>query len=210
MIRRISMAVFALMIAAPLAAQAPAGWQMRLDESTSAADPDDVPDVTVTAASNGFQVGTGPAVVMWNPTNTTTGAYTLKGTFRMLEPSGHNNYYGLMYGGADLSASSQNYQYFLIGQNGSYIIKHRANSETVHDIMGRTPSDAVNQPGGNGTSSNELQVRVGTSEIEFVINGTVVHTAANSGMAGRTDGIWGVRINHVLPAIVVEGLEVVN
>ena len=37
MIRRLSMALFALMIAAPLAAQAPDGWQMRLDRSTNAA-----------------------------------------------------------------------------------------------------------------------------------------------------------------------------
>ena len=210
MIRRISMVVLALTIAVPLAAQAPDGWQMRLDRSTNAADPDDVPDVTVTSMENGFQVGTGPAVVMWNPANTTSGAYTIRGTFHMLEPSGHTNYYGLMFGGGDLDGASQNYLYFLVGQNGSYILKHRANDETVHDIMGRTMHEAVATPDDDGRSTNELEVRVGADEIEYVINGTVVHTTPNSGMAGRTDGIWGVRVNHQLPAIVVEGLGVMN
>ncbi len=210
MIRRISMTVLALAIALPLAAQAPDGWQMRLDRSTSASDPDDVPDVTVTSVANGFQVATGPAVVMWNPANTAAGAYTIRGTFRMLEPSGHTNYYGLVYGGGDLSESSQNYLYFLVGQNGSYIIKHRANDEVVHDIMGRTMHDAVTMPDDDGQSTNALEVRIGADEIEYVVNGTVVHTTENSGMAGRTDGVWGVRVNHQLPAIVVEGLEVMR
>jgi hypothetical protein len=29
-------------------------------------------------------------------------------------------------------------------------------------------------------------------------------------MAGRTDGIWGVRVNHVIPGVLVEGLGVSN
>ncbi len=210
MIRRTLMAALVLATTAPLAAQAPDGWQMRLDRSTSATDPDDVPEVTVTSAANGFQVATGPAVVMWNPANTAEGAYTIRGTFRMLEPSGHTNYYGLVYGGGDLDSSSQNYLYFLVGQNGSYILKHRANDDVVHDIMGRTMDEAVAMPDDNGQSTNDLEVRVGADEIEYVINGTVVHTTPNSGMAGLTDGIWGVRVNHQLPAIVVEGLEVIR
>jgi hypothetical protein len=55
---------------------------------------------------------------------------------------------------------------------------------------------------------NRLEVRVGGEETEFVVNGTVVYTAANSGMAGRTDGIYGVRINHVIPSVLVEDLTV--
>ena len=162
MIRRTLMAALVLATTAPLAAQAPDGWQMRLDRSTSATDPDHVPDVTVTSADNGFQVATGPPVVMWNPANTAEGTYTIRGTFHMLEPRGHTNYYGLVYGGGDLDGSSQNYLYFLVAQNGSYILKHRANDDVVHDIVARTMHDA------------------------------------------------GVRVNHQLPAIVVEGPEVMR
>ena len=208
MIRRIPLFALALFIAAPLAAQAPVGLQLRLDHSLNAEDPDDVPNVTVTRSGDGFQVRTGPAVTAWISDNTAMGTYTLSGTFTLLEPSGHVNYYGLVYGGGDLEGSEQNYLYFLVAQDGSYLVKHRAGNETTHDIQGRTPHSAVVVPDANGRSVNDLEVRVGTDATDFVVNGVVVHSAAKSGMAGRTDGIWGVRVNHVLPGILVEGLGV--
>lgn len=208
MIRRISLAALALLIAVPLAAQAPEGWQLRVDRSTNAADPDDVPEVEFRTAGSGLQINTGPAAVAWNAENTASGTYTLEGRFTLLAPSDHVNYYGLVYGGGDLEGSRQNYLYFLVAQNGSYIVKHRANDETTHDIVGRTPHDAVVEPDASGKSVNELQVRVGEDQTEFVVNGTVVHTEARSGMASRSDGIWGVRINHRIPGVVVEGLRV--
>ena len=208
MIRRIPLFALALFIAAPLAAQAPVGLQLRLDHSLNAEDPDDVPNVTVTRSSDGFQVRTGPAVTAWISDNTAMGTYTLSGTFTLLEPSGHVNYYGLVYGGGDLEGSGQNYLYFLVAQDGSYLVKHRAGDETTHDIQGRTPHSAVVVPDANGRSVNDLEVRVGTDTTDFVVNGVVVHSAAQSGMAGRTDGIWGVRVNHVLPGILVEGLGI--
>ena len=94
MIRRIPLFALALFIAAPLAAQAPVGLQLRLDHSLNAEDPDDVPNVTVTRSGDGFQVRTGPAVTAWISDNTAMGTYTLSGTFTLLEPSGHVNYYG--------------------------------------------------------------------------------------------------------------------
>ena len=208
MIRRISLAALALLIAVPLAAQAPEGWQLRVDRSRNAADPDDVPEVEFETAESGFQINTGPAAVAWNSENTASGTYTLEGRFTLLAPSDHVNYYGLVYGGGDLEGPRQNYLYFLVAQNGSFLVKHRAGDETTHDLIGRTPHDAVIEPDASGKSVNELQVRVGEDQTEFVVNGTVVHTEARSGMASRTDGIWGVRINHRLPGVVVEGLRV--
>jgi len=208
MIRRISLAALALLIAVPLVAQTPAGLRLRLDQSTNAEDPDDVPNVTVTTSGDGFEVRTGPAVTAWDSDNTAMGSYTLKGNFTLLEPSGHVNYYGLIYGGADLEGSGQNYLYFLVGQDGSYLVKHRSGDETTHDIQGRTPHSAVVAMDANGRSVNGLEVRVGADGTDFVVNGVVVYSAAKTGMAGRTDGIWGVRVNHRLPAILVEGLGV--
>jgi hypothetical protein len=208
MIRRIALAAVTVLIAFPLAAQAPTGLKLRLDHSTNVADPDDVPEVTVTASGDGFQVRTGPAVTAWNPANTATGNYTLSGTFTLLEPSGHVNYYGLVYGGDDLEGSGQSYLYFLVGQDGSYLVKHRTGNETTHDIQGRTHDSAVRATDANGRSVNVLEVRVGADATDFVANGVVVHSAPKTGMAGRTDGVWGVRVNHVLPGILVEGLGV--
>ena len=210
MTRRILLAVFALMIAAPLAAQSSAGLQLRLDRSTNANDPDDVPTVTVADVGSGFQINTGPAVTAWKANNTASGTYTLSGTFTLIQPSGHVNYYGLVYGGNELEGSGQSYLYFLIGQNGTFIVKHRAGNETTHDIQGRTSHAAVVTPDANGRSVNALEVRVGADATDFVVNGVVVFTAPKTGMAAQSDGIWGVRVNHVIPGILVEGLGVTD
>ena len=208
MFRRMSAALFVVMLAVPLTLQGQA--RLRVDRSTNAADPDDVPNVTLEAMGSSFTVRTGPAAVVWDPDNTVDGEYNLKGTFTLLEPSSHVNYYGLILGGGALDSSSQNYLYFLVAQNGSFIVKHRANDDTVHDLVARTPHDAVTTPGDDGTSVNELEVQVGADELTFLVNGTVVHTRPRTGMAGRTDGIFGVRINHVIPGVTVSGLAVSN
>lgn len=208
MIRGLTMAAVAVLVAAPISAQAPAGWQMRVDHSTNPSDPDDVPEVTVRSIADGFEVSTGPAVTLWNPANTATGQYALEGTFTLLRPSGHVNYYGLIFGGGGLEGDQESYIYFLVAQNGSFVIRHRAGNETVHDIVGRTTNPAVMAADANGQSVNRLQVRVGANETQFVVNGTVVHTAPKTGMAARTDGLYGVRVNHVMPGVRVEGLRV--
>ena len=205
--KRLSMVAIAMLVAAPLAAQ---DYHMRVDRSTNAADPDDVPEVTITEMGEGFQVSTGPAAVIWQDGQEATGTYTLSARFTLQEPSGHPNYYGLVYGAGALDGDRQNYMYFLIAQNGTYIVKHRAGNETVHDVQGRTPHDAIRTPGADGMSVNDLEVRVGADETDFVVNGTVVFTAPKEGMAGRTDGIYGVRVNHVIPSLLVEGLSVSN
>ncbi len=197
MIRRL--AVAAVLFAAPLAAQAPAGWHMRLDRSTNASDPDNTPDVKFVTMGQGFHVTGGPAAVMWKDDNNATGAYTITGRFRLTKPSGHNNYYGLVFGGRGLADSTQNYLYFLVGQNGTYIVKHRANNTVTHDVQARTPHDAIKKPEGEaGSSVNVLEVRVGADKIDYVVNDVVVHTTPKAGMTARTDGLWGIRINHQL------------
>ena len=210
MTRRILMAFFALMIAVPLTAQSSAGLQLRLDHSLNSDDPDDVPEVTVADVGSGFQINTGPAVTAWNANNTASGTYTLSGTFTLIQPSGHVNYYGLVYGGGELEGSGENYLYFLVAQDGSYLVKHRAGNETTHDIQGRTSHSAVVTPDANGRSVNALEVRVGAAATDFVVNGVVVFTAPKTGMAAQTDGIWGVRVNHVIPGILVEGLGITD
>jgi hypothetical protein len=52
-------------------------------------------------------------------------------------------------------------------------------------------------------------VRVAGNTISYVVNGTVVHSAPKSGPTATTDGLVGVRINHVLD-VQVESFEVVR
>jgi hypothetical protein len=198
MIGRFALTALALALSTTALAQAPTGWTMRLDRSTNPSDPDKTPDVKFTQMDPGFHVTTGPAAVLWNPANTATGTYTLRGTFHLMQPSGHLNYYGLVFGGAELEGPRQNYLYFLVGQNGTFVVKHRAGDATTHDVQTRTANAAVARPDASGKSTNNLEVRVGTDRIDYVVNGTVVHSTPKSGMTARTDGLWGVRINHQL------------
>jgi hypothetical protein len=195
--RRLSVASLLLLVTLPVAAQTPEGWQLRLDRSTNAADPDDVPDVKFVKMGNGFHVTTGPAVVLWRPADTATGAYTIKARFRLAKPSGHTNYYGLVFGGSDLAGPEQSYLYFLVAQNGTFLIRHRAGIET-HDVQGRTANASVARPDSTGVSINVLEVRVAPDRIDYTVNGIVVHTTAKAGLTGRTDGLWGLRVNHQL------------
>jgi len=192
----------------PLAAQAPEGWRVRIDRSANAADPDDVPDLKVATIGKGFRATGGPAGTFWNPANRVTGNYTVRATFNLMKPSGHVNYYGLVFGGSDLEGAAQKYVYFLVAQNGTYIIRSRA-GEQVQDVRDRMQHAAVRQPGADGRSTNTLEVRVAGNTISYAINGTVVHTTPKSGATATTDGLVGVRINHVLD-VQVENFEVVR
>jgi len=195
----------ALLAAASLVAQnVPEGWRERIDRSTSASDPDAEGDVRIVTADSGFHIETPSAAVFWHPDNTVTGNYTLKGRFTLNEPSGHTNYYGLIFGGSALEGADQHYTYFMVAQNGAWLIKTRegaaatstyANLEGA-DRSGAVANSVVRTPGADGTSVNDLEVRVTDDAIAFVVNGTVVHSAARDSVV--TNGIWGVRSNHLL------------
>ena len=88
----------AAMAVASIGAQT-AGWKVRADKSTSAADPDGAGAIKFTPIAGGFHAVNPQAAVYWHPNNTASGAYTLKGTFTLNEPSSHPNYYGLVFGG---------------------------------------------------------------------------------------------------------------
>ena len=199
--------VFALLAvcAAPLAAQAPEGWMVRVDRSTNAQDPDDTPTLKFAAMGKGMHVTGGPAGTFWHPKNTTTGNFTAKATFILFKPSSHTNYYGLIFGGEDLGGAKQNYIYFMVAQNGTFAIRHRAGEET-HDVA-RSKHAAIQVPGADGRSTNALEVRVAGDTISYVVNGQVVHTTPKSGMTAKTDGIVGIRVNHQLD-VHIDGFEV--
>jgi hypothetical protein len=206
MFKRVVLAAFVALLVAPLAAQAPAGWKMRLDRSQNAQDPDDKSGVKFMATGKAFHVAGGPAGVYWNPATTAAGNYTAKGTFTLLKPSNHTNYYGLVFGGQGLDGTSQRYTYFMVAQDGTFLIKQRTGEDT-RDIKGYTPSAAVKKPDATGKSVNALEVRVAGDTVSYVVNGTVVHMTPKSELKGPTDGIVGFRVNHVTE-VQVDGFEV--
>jgi hypothetical protein len=196
MFKRAVLAALIASLVVPLAAQAPAGWKMRLDRSKSAQDPDDKSGVTFMAMGKGFHVAGGPAGVYWNPSSTATGNFIAKGTFTLLKPSNHTNYYGLVFGGQALEGADQRYTYFTVAQDGTFLIKQRT-GETTRDIKGSTPSPAIKKPDATGKSVNALEVRVSGDMVTYVVNGTVVHTMPKAELKAPTDGNVGFRVNHM-------------
>src|SRR3989442_15189871 len=205
MSRHIHFAALAFLALVPLAAQAPKGWKMRVDRSPSASDPDAPGDIKFVTMGSGFHATNPAAAVYWNPSNTASGTYTLRGSFTLMKPSGHTNYYGLVFGGSDLEGPKQAYLYFLVAQDGTWLVKRR-DGEATQDVLPKTPSDAVKKPDTSGKSTNALEGRVAADKIEYLVNGTVVNTTPKSGQT-KTDGIYGIRVNHLLD-VQVDGLAV--
>jgi hypothetical protein len=196
--RYLSVALLVLVSAVALAAQVPAGWKQRVDRSTNASDPDAAGAIKFVTMGAGFHATNPQAAVYWNPANTAKGTYTIKGRFTLVKPSGHTNYYGLIFGGSELEGPNQAYLYFVVAQDGTWLIKRRAGDATTEAITPKTPSDAVRKPGADGSSVNDLEVRVLADKIDYVVNGTVVHSTPRTGVTAKTDGIYGIRINHLL------------
>ena len=144
------MAIAATLMTTVISAQTPAGWKQRLDRSTSASDPDAAGTVKFVTMGNGFHATNPAAAVYWNPSNTATGNYTAKATFRLVKPSNHTNYYGLILGGSELEGANQNYIYFTVAQDGTWLLKRRDGDANAPTIGGKIASDAVKKPGADG------------------------------------------------------------
>ncbi len=187
----------AVLATAPAFAQAPKGWKLRSDHSADASDPDAPGADKFTVSGSGFHAVNPMAAIYWNPANTATGDYTLKGTFKLIKSTGYDEYYGLIFGGNGLEGATQSYTYFMVTDDGTYLIKRRDGSST-QGVSPKTANAAVKKPDASGMATNALEVRVKGDKIEFVINGTVVTTLPKTGAAAKTDGIYGIRINHQL------------
>jgi len=77
----------------------------------------------------------------------------------------------------------------------------------VHDVVVKTPNAAVKKPDASGKSTNALEVRVLADKVDYVVNGTVVTSTPKTGMTAKTDGVYGIRVNHLLE-VHVDGFAV--
>jgi hypothetical protein len=193
-----ALAIMAIVAVAPLFAQTAKGWLVRGDHSMNASDPDAAGALKFVAMGGGFHATNPMAAIYWNPANTAAGNYSLKGKFTLVKTGGFNEYYGLIFGGSELDGAGQSYLYFMISDDGTFLIKRRAGNASVQNVSQKTPNDAVKKPDASGKCTNDLEVRAKADKIDFVINGTVVTSLPKTGPAAKTDGIYGIRINHQL------------
>lgn len=168
-------------------------WDVTLDDDGS-----DASGFELVTEEDGFAVRTGPAGVAWRASDLAAeGDFTASATFTERNaPADHREAYGIIVGGRNLADPDQQYTYFLVRGDGSYLVKRRDGEETS-DLVGWTSSDAVRGVEEEGAESpNELSVAVRGDQVEFSVNGTVVETLPASEV--RPWGFAGIRVNHSL------------
>ena len=132
----------------------------------------------------GLHVTTGPAD---HPLSRGHQGYRARSTrcakFTQTKPSAHAEGYGLFVGGRDLDGARQQYIYFLVRQDGSYLIKRRDGEKTSDISKGWVTNAAVQKPDAKGSATNLLEVdnKIDPAKITFKVNGQDVHSTA----AGR-------------------------
>jgi hypothetical protein len=153
----------------------------------------------------GIHVTAGPAAIYWNPANNPSGNYSVKAIFHQTKASTHPEGYGLIAGGKNLETPTQSYIYFLVRQDGKYLINHRADDSTVHKVVDWTANPAVKAIDESGKASNALSIVVDASQVHFLVNGTEVQVLGRD-VVGPS-GLAGIRVNHNLD-VHIEGFEV--
>ena len=170
----------------------PKDWNVRFDR----ADATDSALFFVTMTP-GWHVTTGPAGILYNPSQTATGTFRVESEIFLFNPGDRQREaFGVFFGGEDLEGAGQGYTYFLIRNDGSFLIKRRDGTKTI-TLQEWTPTEAmVRHDGGDGTAKNILAVEVGTTHVSFYVNGGRVASIPKASM--HTDGVVGLRVNHNL------------
>jgi len=206
--KKISLAIAAIAVAAmPLVAQdhqhaadpdkkmagpgtLPSGWKGRLDSGDKS-----LAGVKAAAMGGGVHFMTGPAGIYYKPADKMTGAYEAHATFTQMVPADHPEAYGLFIGGANLDAAAQKYTYFIVRQDGKYMIKRRNGNDTP-TVTDWTDSSAIKKADSSGKMSNTLAIEVGKDKVRFLVNGTEVSSVDAAKV--DTAGTAGLRVNHNL------------
>ena len=180
---------------------APAGWSVRPDGKG------DMKNVKLATMGNGLHVTLGPAIIFYRADKAGTGPFHTLATFTLTKPSKHPEGYGLFFGGKDLDGPKQSYTYFLVRQDGSYLIKRRNGENTSDVTKGWVPSSTVKKPDAKGTSTNllEIDAKAEPEKVRFLVNGQTVFTADAKDMP--VDGAVGMRVNHNLD-LHIDGFDV--
>ena len=206
--RSLSVCCLAALLTAPLLAQHPAehaadpdkkvagggalpsGWKGRLDSGDKS-----LAGVKASQMGGGVHFMTGPAGIYYKPVDKATGAYETHATFTQMAPSDHPEAYVLFIGGANLDGAAQKYTYFIVRQDGKFMVKRRAGADTP-TVVDWTDSAAIKKADSSGKMSNTLAIEVARDKVRFLVNGTEV-TSVDAAKVD-TAGTPGVRVNHNL------------
>jgi hypothetical protein len=171
----------------------PDAWRIRPDQPGA-----DTTALEFVAMPPGWHITTGPSLILWDPAKTAFGQYTVESeVFFFRGKSRDTEGYGILLGGKNLDGPEPDYVYFLLRNDGKYLVKHRVGSQT-HVIQDWTAHAAVARHTGAGgpTVKNVIRVEAGADSVRFFVNDQAVAAFPRGHM--RADGIVGLRVNHGL------------
>lgn len=171
----------------------PDGWHVRFDHSQAGPK-----DATFEKTEYGYHAtadGMG-AAIYYQDGQSAKNEYIVKAHFTQMKPTAHPEAYGLFIGGTDLQKADQGYLYFLVRQDGKYLIKRRVGDGT-ETIQGWTDSSSVNAIDKNGQTDNEIGIHVNADNVVFSANGKELKTIPRKDLK-YTKGQVGLRVNHHL------------
>jgi hypothetical protein len=168
----------------------PSGFVARTDKAGT-----DISGAKYSASGNDWDVTTGPAHIVYNPTTVGNGNYTASATFEQLEKPAHPEAYGIFIGGRDLDKPTQAYTYFIVRGTGELAVKAR-DGDAARDVLKWTASPDVPKQDASGHAKYELAAQVTDAGVKFLVNGKQVASLSQAGLP--TQGIAGLRINHNL------------
>jgi len=177
----------------------PPGWHARTDGNRPLA------NVKFDSMSVGHHVTLGPAAIFWRDADNVAGSYTVEAKFWQFPSDTHRDHregYGLFFGGGALQGAVQRYTYFLIRDDGMFLVKRRVGDSTWAITKEWTANDAVakRDTGPNlemvAPLENTLTIRVAPATVAFLVNGKLVYQA--NAMDVDVKGVVGYRVNHNL------------
>lgn len=178
--------------AVPRTSGLPPGWTARPD------DKGDLKDVKFVVMEPGYHLTLGPATILYRKEDRADGPFHTLATFHQMKRWEHPEGYGLIAGGRDLAGAKQSYTYFLVRDDGKFLIKRRDGDKLTQVTDGWQSSPAIKKAdaGGKATNLLEIDAKIDPKRVSFKANGKEVYAVP----ADRIDlkGIVGLRVNHNL------------
>jgi hypothetical protein len=178
----------------------PTGWSARPDKEG------DLKNVKFVVMEPGYHLTLGPATILYREQDRVNGPFHTQAKFHQMKKLQHPEGYGLIFGGQALDGKGQKYTYFLVRDDGTYLIKRRDGESTSEVTKGWTAHPAIKKGDAQGKATNllEIDAKQDPSKVDFKVNGQMVHSAEAKSM--DTKGIVGLRVNHNLD-VHIEGFE---
>src|SRR5690242_6900338 len=150
----------------------PTGYVAQLDRANASAS-----DIAYTQKEPGrWEVRTGPAHILYQPSDTANGKYTASATFEQVEAPAHPEAFGIFVGGSGLGdPATRKYTYFIVRGDGKYMVKAR-NGTAVRTIADWTASPAIPKQDSAGKGLYGIKVASDGKTARVSVNGAPVTT----------------------------------